>query len=255
VGSYPTICRLPLAPGSKRPILFGWSSISPDDAIIPRVFADSPHCGTGLRLDHLVVVDCDSPERVAWWIEQGFPTDFMSRGNPERRSFWYRLPEDVETRSRRFPDWEIRSGPGAHCAVPPTIHPKGWRYEWLGPPVDEDHWWEIPEAPISFLESVHSPVEHPVGDGAGWDVVMEGEGRDNFLAAAAGFLRAKGASVAAVRSGIAAWNHVYCEPRLPPADLDRIAQSSGRWEPGHELQMADEDITAIDDAIERYSSR
>jgi hypothetical protein len=228
--SYPLLCRLPLTAGKKRPMLVNWSSLAPDDDIITKVFAENPNCGTGLRLDQFVVIDCDTPERVAWWLEQGFPTEFMSRGNPERRSFWYRLPEDVELRTRRFPDFEIRTGPGCQCVVPPSIHPGGWRYEWLGPAVTQESFWDIPEAPVAFLESLHVERERPVGDGAGWDVVLEGEGRDNFLTSIAGLLRAKGASVAAVRAGISAMNHVFCEPRMSSGDLDRISRSSGRWE-------------------------
>lgn len=250
----PTLCRLPLAAGSKRPLLVRWSSIAADDDTITRVFHDNPRCGVGLRLDQFVVVDCDSPPRVDWWLGQGFPTDFQSRGNPEHRSFWYRLPDGVETRARRFPDWEVKTGPGHHCVVPPSIHPGGWKYEWLGEPVDQHTFYEIPDAPVDFLEAHESPRERPVGDGAGWDVVLEGEGRDNLLTAFAGLLRAKGASVGAVREGLVALNEIYCEPRLTSKDLDRISQSSGRWDAGVELQMADEDIEAIDNAIERYAA-
>lgn len=245
MADYQPLCRLPLAAGSKRPLLVRWSSIAAGNDTIARIFQENPTCGVALRLDQFVVIDCDSSERVAWWIDQGFPTDFQSRGNPERRSFWYRLPGDVELRPRRFPDWEIRSGAGVYCAVPPSIHPGGWRYEWMGPPVDEDNFGEIPEAPIDYLESVQSPVERPVGDGAGWDVVMEGEGRDNFLIAVAGLLRAKGASVDATREGLKAFNEIYCEPRVGSRDLDRISQSSGRWGQDQELVMEDDGMRLI----------
>lgn len=239
MSDYPRLCRLPLTAGKKKPLLHSWSSVESDDPIIAQVFAENQHCGVGLRLDQFVVIDCDTPERVAWWLEQGFPTEFMSRGNPERRSFWYRLPEDVELRTRRLAGFEIRTGPGAQTVIPPSIHPSGVRYEWLGPPVDEAHFCEIPQAPVAFLESIQLEREAPTGAGEGWDVVMEGEGRDNFLIGAAGYLRAKGCSVAAVRQGIASWNKDFCEPRLPSGDLDRIARSSGRWEAGGELKFDD----------------
>lgn len=245
MASYPTLCRLPLAAGTKRPLLVRWSTICPGDDTITRIFQENPNCNVGLRLDQFVVIDCDTPDLVSWWLQCDFPTEFMSRGNPQRRSFWYRLPEDVELRPRRFPGWEIRTGPGAQCAVPPSVHPDGHRYEWLGPPVDEEHFYEIPEAPVAFLETVQSPRETPVGAGEGWDVVMEGEGRDNFLAAAAGFLRARGASVAAVRAGLAAWNHTFCEPRLSSRDLDRIANSSGRWSAEGEIFMEEDGIKLV----------
>lgn len=239
MSDYPRLCRLPLAAGSKRPLLVRWSTIDPADPVIAMVFAENPHAGVGLRLDQFVVVDCDSPARVTWWYDQGFPTDFQSRGNPTHRSFWYRLPDGVETRARSFPDWQIKTGPGHQCVVPPSIHPSGVAYEWLGIPIDEDSFLEIPEAPIDFLEAYESHSERPVGDGAGWDVVLEGEGRDNFLIAVAGLLRAKGMSVGAVRKGLKAFNEIYCEPRLGSRDLDRISKSSGRW--NADLTFTDED--------------
>ena len=230
LSDYPRLCRLPLAPGSKRPLLVRWSTIDPDDDIIENVFAETPHANVGLRLDQFVVVDCDSPARVSWWIEQGFPTDFMSRGNPERRSFWYRLPEDVEIRTMEFLDWEIRSGVTHQCVIPPSIHPDGWKYEWLGPPVDEDHFCEIPQAPIDFLSMAHrSPSDTGVHEG--WSVILEGEGRDNKFTSLAGFLhRYWKIHPDAARQILAAVNHLICEPPLTGKDLDRISRSVSRYD-------------------------
>jgi bifunctional DNA primase/polymerase-like protein/primase-like protein len=258
--SYPPLCRLPLAAGSKRPLLVRWSTIDPDDPAIAAVFAEQPNCNVGLRLDQFVVVDCDTPERARWWAEYGPETRFISMGNPEHRSFWYTIDPEDEARPSRRPGIDVKTGPGHQCVVPPSIHPSGRRYEWvLGKAPELGTGWTIMPPPIagttiSALLDQIAPERGPVGDGSGWDVVMEGEGRDNFLIGAAGYLRAKGCSVVAVRQGIADWNESFCEPRLPSRDLDRIANSSGRWEAEAPLQMADEDIEAIDDAIERYAS-
>jgi bifunctional DNA primase/polymerase-like protein/primase-like protein len=231
VTSYPPLCRLPLAAGSKRPLLVRWSTIDPADDIIAKVFADNPHCGVGLRLDGLAVIDCDSPERVAWWLDQGFLTEYMSRGNPERRSFWYRLPEDVEIRTVEFLDWEIRSGATHQCVIPPSIHPGGWRYEWLGPAVTQETFFDLPEAPVDFLTDVlhrSSPADSGIHEN--WSVILEGEGRDNRFTSLCGFLhRYWRIHPDANRQILAAVNQLICEPPLSGKDLDRIARSVSRY--------------------------
>jgi hypothetical protein len=243
--SYPQLCRLPLAAGSKRPLLVRWSTIDPADDIIAKVFEENPGCNVGLRLDQFVVVDCDTPEMVAWWSEHGPATVFQSQGNPEHRSFWYSLDPDDEARPSRRPGIDVKTGPGHQCVIPPSVHPSGKKYRWLGSRVDGEYRPRtIAGTTISALLDQIAPERGPVGDGAGWDVVMEGEGRDNFLIGAAGYLRARGCSVAAVRQGIADWNESFCEPRLPSKDLDRIAKSSGRWDAEQKLSM-NEDVEFV----------
>lgn len=241
---YPRLCRLPLAAGSKRPLLVRWSTIDPDDDVIATVFAANPHANVGLRLDQFVVIDCDTPEMVAWWFDHGPGTAFTSQGNPEHLSYWYLLDPEDEARPSRRPGIDVKTGPGHQCVIPPSIHPSGKKYRWAaGVPVDEDHlkyMKPISGTTVSALLDQIAPERGPVGDGAGWDVILEGEGRDNFLIGAAGYLRARGFSVAAVRDGIAAWNNTFCEPRLSSKDLDRIAKSSKRWEAGG-LTFEDED--------------
>lgn len=238
-----TLVLLPLVRGTKRPMLVRWSDPVLDPDTVARVFAENPGCGVGIRLDGLVVIDCDSPERVSWWLEQGFPTEFMSRGRVDHRSFWYRLPEDVEMRTTFHQGYEIRTSHKQHCAVPPSVHKTGRLYEWLGPPVDEKHLDEMPLAPVDFLESIaQGSRERPVGAGEGWDAVVEGEGRDNFLASLGGFLHRWGMSEAAARSVLAATNHLVCEPTMSAQDISRIARSTSRYEdaPIYSFEVVDE---------------
>jgi hypothetical protein len=236
------ICRIPLVAGGKVPLVMRWSSLSVDDPIWAETFANHPECNMGYRLDDLVVIDCDSPERVTWWLEQDAPTEFMSRGREDRRSFWYRQPEDDEPlETVRFVDWEIRAGPGAQCAVPPSVHPSGRRYEWLGPPVDESSWWEIPPAPSDFLRGVKH-VRASGGAVEGWSVVLEGEGRDNRMTSLAGFLhRYWRVADATLREILAAANQIVCVPPLPASALDRIARSVSRYKdaPVYTIEVVD----------------
>lgn len=231
---YPRLCRLPLAAGSKRPLLVRWSTIDPDDDVIATVFAANPHANVGLRLDQFVVIDCDTPEMVAWWFDHGPGTAFTSQGNPEHLSYWYLLDPEDEARPSRRPGIDVKTGPGHQCVIPPSIHPSGKKYRWAaGVPVDEDHlkyMKPISGTTVSALLDQIAPERGPVGDGAGWDVVMEGEGRDNFLASLGGFLvRRWRMSESAVRDMLSAANQQVCEPHMSPADVTRIARSVSRY--------------------------
>lgn len=232
------ICRIPLIAGTKRPLVARWTELPVHSPIWEETFTNHPECGVGYRLDQFVVIDCDTPEKVLWWIEQGYPTDFKSCGNPEHRSFWYLLPEGEELGRQQFAGWEIRSGPGAHCVVPPSTHPNGKRYEWLGPPVDEEHLNEIPPAPVEFLEEIGRD-RGQYGFTEGWSVVLRGEGRDNWLASLGGFLRSRRMDESAILEHLRMANQLECVPPLPPADVRRIAHSVGRYDPEVVLTMAE----------------
>lgn len=234
------ICQIPLVAGGKVPLVVRWSSLSIDDPIWKETFSAHPECNVGYRLDNLLVVDCDSPAAVAWWLEQGFPTDFVSRGREERRTYWYRLPEgsDPPRPGKLRADVDLKWGPGHQCAVPPSVHPCGRRYEWLGgPAVDEANWWEIPEAPIDDLAALRR--EAPLAlCGGGWSVVEAG-GRDNFLMALAGSLRRQGICEDGIREGLAALNQLYCLPPKPAEAVARIAHSAARYDAEVTLLMED----------------
>lgn len=226
MGSYPEICRIPLAPRSKVPLVVRWQTLPAHD----ENFQFSAGDNIGIRLDELVVVDCDSASAVVWWREQGFPTDFVSRGQEERRSFWYRLPPLAALRPGKLrPDVDLKLGPGHFMVVPPSIHPTGRAYEWLGLPVDEEHWWEVPEAPVDLLTSIR-PIAPVLGNGAG-AVICDGEGRDVTLTSVGGTLRRRGFGYDIIHPFLAAGNQAVCEPPLPAADVERIARSVCRYQP------------------------
>lgn len=231
------ICRIPLVAGGKVPLVVRWSSLSVDDLIWEETFRNHPECNVGYRLDNLLVVDCDSPEAVAWWLEQGFCTDFISRGREERRTYWYRIPEgsDPPRPGKLRPDVDLKWGPGHQCAVPPSVHPCGRRYEWFGPPVDDTTWWEIPEAPVDEIATLAQDVPRALS-GGGWSVVEAG-GRDNFLMALAGSLRRQGLCEDGIRQGVAALNQLYCLPPKSAEAVERIAHSAARYDAEVSLVM------------------
>lgn len=228
------ICQIPLVSGGKVPLVVRWSSLSIDDPIWKETFSAHPECNVGYRLDRMLVVDCDSPGAVAWWLEQGFPTDYVSRGREERRTYWYRLPEgsDPPRPGKLRPDVDLKWGPGHQCVVPPSVHPCGRRYEWLGAmAVNEANWWEIPEAPVEDLAALTRETLR-MSTAVGWSVVEDGN-RDNFLTALAGSLRRQGMCEEAIREGLKVLNQLYCLPPKSSGAIERISRSVARYEDGN----------------------
>lgn len=237
---YQGLVRIPIARGTKTPLVHRWSTLPPDSPVWAQVFAEHPECNVGIRLDDFVVADCDSPEAVAWWRET-CPVDspLWSTGNPERMAYWYLRPPDSDLRTCRLrPDLEIRTGPGAQQVVPPSIHPSGVPYQWaMGTPERWIH--RLPPAPEDWILSQSPSVALSGPGGTGWDVIEEG-GRDDFLIAVGGLLRAKGMGVGGIRRALAAVNQAVCHPPKTAADIERIATSAGRYDAvTYEIEFGD----------------
>jgi hypothetical protein len=125
-----------------------------------------------------------------------------------------------------------------YVALPPSIHPDTHRrYEWesdFGPDDLE------PQPPPEWLEGLilkagkqtaRSSKERRDGKpiaGVG-ERIPDGM-RENTITHMLGAMRATGATVEEMRAAAEAMN-LRCDPPLEPADLDRIAESMGRYEP------------------------
>lgn len=238
--------RLPILPGSKRPLVRDWQNLPPDSREISLPFEVFEKAGKqismGYRLDGLVVVDCDSGEAVLWWktLVGDHSTPFISIGRPERASFWYRAPEGWDCGTfRPHRDVEVRSGAGAQCVVPPSIHPDTHQpYRWV---MDREPQRpsELPLMPLVVLErlaSLQPARDHAAASGGTWDCWPEGE-RDEWLTRVAGWLKEKGATEEALLRALPALNQALCVP--PIRDPERIARSVARYQ---DLQWDDDDV-------------
>jgi bifunctional DNA primase/polymerase-like protein/primase-like protein len=222
------ICKIPVRVRSKVPLLVKWQTYTADDPILARTFIEHPGCNVGIRLDGLLVADCDSPERVAWWEKEAPYTPFQSRGDPTHLSFWYRAVDGVFP--MRLPALDIKTGPGHFMAVPPSIHPKGWPYRWMGPEVAGASFGDIPLAPVDFLADLRQERTIVLGN-TDASVILEHEGRDNLLAAVGGTLRRRGFGYDLIFAFLMGGNQAVCEPPLSVTDVSRIAHSVCRYQP------------------------
>jgi len=73
----------------------------------------------------------------------------------ERGHIYFLRPPWFE-RTRRLPSLgiELRSGPGAQVAVPPSVHPDGSQYQWFG----FENFRNLPEFPLELFEKIMSRV-------------------------------------------------------------------------------------------------
>lgn len=134
-----------------------------------------PGDNVGWRLDNMTVVDCDSPEAVAWWEQNGIETPYVSEGAPGHRVYWYA----GEAFEPGVYHWylagercgEVRVGHVAYNVVPPSIHPSGKPYRWVGEtPVSE---WDMPTVTAEQLPRCNGRRNIETADG--W-VTVQGSG-------------------------------------------------------------------------------
>lgn len=160
---------LPIPPGQKGPKIHGWNEPEFTPEAVPVGW------NTGLRLDGLTVVDCDSQAACDWWEEYGEPTAFVTESRPGHRAFWYK----GESIPPGFIHWylpngerggEVRAGHKVQCVVPPSVHPSGTTYEWLGHALRTGTMHLVPSLPVERLP-VRGGAKRVAEDG--WTSVSE----------------------------------------------------------------------------------
>lgn len=224
---------MPLVHGTKRPMVPDWQNRSPRQ--LERWLAQARKEGPvniGCRLDGLVVVDCDTEHAVTRWEAEAPVSLFQSQGRPGRRAFWYALPQGRSFRAGKM--WggevDIKTGPGHQMVLPPSLHPEGFTYQWVGLDPEADDVLGLPEAPLEYINLHRSASWCPEG-AEEIDYVGEGN-RDNALTTMAGLLRRHGLSEGAMRVALSALNASVCRPPKSEGDVARIARSVASYAPG-----------------------
>lgn len=244
-----TLCWMPLR--GKRAVVYQWQKKEPGDPMFAQLAAElGDACNWGLRLDDLVVIDCDSPEAVKKWaglcrLEGLEPSPYRLQGRPGRCSYWYRRPTGFDVRAGDMAgDMELKHGPGHQMAVPPSIHPDtGEPYHWLDPehalePFSEEPPDDMPEAPADLVDRERGA--HQEGDAAA-QVDWIGEGRRNeFLTSVGGFLLEHwGLHETALGRALYGVNRMVCRPPVDEAEVRKIAHSVSLYRPGEEIGWQD----------------
>lgn len=141
-------------------------------------------------------------------------------------------PQGVRSGAGTFgPGLDVR-GLGGYIVAPPSLHEQGNEYEW--------------EVQPSEIDLLLWPSIEPKGKGrsdAGiiGETIADGE-RDDTLTSIAGTMRRRGMSEIEILESLRVVNR-RCVPPVPEADLQRIARSVSRYEPGKDIRGGTGNVT------------
>jgi len=128
---------------------------------------------------------------------------------------------------------KVRVGGRGYVVCAPSTHPEtGEAYTWARElPADLG---ELPELPEPWSEQLRQRQRANGGGGthaADGDRIPPGQ-RNATLTSYAGAMRRRGMAPEEILAGLLAINARRCDPPLPNAEVERVAQSVGRYPPG-----------------------
>lgn len=236
---------LPIRPESKVPFgalaRHGLQNATTDPGTIRQWWTAAPTANVGIRtgvISGLVVLDVD-PRR---WGDEALrelehqhgkipeTVEVLTGGGGRHIFFTHPGPAAVIRNAAGLaglPGLDLR-GDGGYVVAPPSLHASGRTYEWEA----SSHPDQVPIAPMpGWLLALVQPRATTVGPPPLQDAIGDGN-RNSTLASLAGVMRHRGMTVEAIRAALLAENVRRCVPPLPPAEVERIATSIGRYDPG-----------------------
>ena len=240
----------PISERSKTPSIPGWNRL--ENAITRPDQADQITGNVGLlhAFSGTVSIDVDNVELANTHLKfHGIDLDgllckpgavLIDSGRSNRCKLLYRYPEPIQYRKLSSQGLELRcadaNGGSVQDVLPPSIHPNGNLYRWAG----KGHFSDLPELPPKLLEfwlNCDNPT--PVNN---VQLINEGA-RNNTLTSLAGKLRNKGKDAESITELLLAANKDLCTPPLPANEVESIARSVSRYEPGDGI----EDVGVIEE--------
>ena len=119
---------------------------------------------------------------------------------------------------------DIRAGV-SYVVAPPSNHANGTTYKWRRYPTD------LPEPPTAWLDTyIRNRYDKPVRVYEDADKIKSGS-RNDELTSLAGTMRRRGLTEQAIRAALLEENDTRCDPPLPRAEVEAIAQSVSKYAP------------------------
>jgi hypothetical protein len=230
----------PLQPCEKKPLTaHGVKDATTDAEQVTRWWIDHSDANIGMAMgkpSELLLLDIDFREDSPFSsradvIERLGPIpDTAEQTTGSGRHFFFeypggRMPAGIA------PHADLK-GTGGYAIVAPSIHPNGKPYEWDGMEGAKalHHAAKCPAWLLARIaEAGRRKSQNETAAAA--DAWVEGE-RNTRLASWAGKLRRDGLNLEKIRATLLVLNETCCRPPLPKAEVEKIAQSMGRYEPG-----------------------
>jgi putative DNA primase/helicase len=185
-------------------------------------------------------VDGDTGEEVLCRLACGDLPPTLEFTSGKGRRLLYRVASGLTLRPTPKPGGlEVEGGElrllglGSQTVMPPSRHKQsGRRYAWV--PGHAPGEIEPVVAPAWVVELMRSDRQEAGGRTHTFvqgERIPEGR-RDSMLTSLAGSMRRRGMSVEAILAALQIENETRCDPPLPKAQVEKIARSIGRYEPG-----------------------
>jgi len=225
------------SPGKHPRTMNGCKDATTDTAQIKKWWGMWPKANiaiaTGL-ISGIVVIDIDTDhggeESLQTAIENygSLPDTWESLTGGGGRHLFFRCPPDgIGNRGGFLTGVDLR-GDGGYVVAPPSNHISGRNYEWeLSGIPGEVPLAELPAQWLELCKGEHrsyEPVEIP-------SILGKGQRNDGLFRLAAS-MRARGLSEAALRVALLEENKTRCQPPLNEKEVELIASSAGRYQPG-----------------------
>lgn len=217
------------SPG-KHPVaeLFpkGQHSATSNPRKIREAFKKYPSSNLGVILPPgLVALDVDGPEGEETFDGLDLkPTLAVQTGRGTHH--YYRALEAFPRKKTPLVGIDIKDADSGYIVVPPSTHHSGKPYRW------RRNIKTTARLPSSFVRSLERKSTRTARfDNEG---TFKAGGRNNELTKIAGSLRFRGLGETAIAAALRAINCAACSPPLGAGEVDRIAESVGQYDAGHE---------------------
>lgn len=250
----------PLAPRGKLPLIKGGGGFTAATASLDHVNAwwgTQPDANVGLwpGPSGLCVVDLDGPDGVETARALGLlaePTLECRTGREDGgRHLYFKRPDFTVTNAAIGKKVDVRCDAG-YVILPPSVHPSGRLYAWLG---KFDDVRELPADALDAIRRAQSAGPGAFGpastsQGAARDIVFEESidegGRNNALTRYAGRLLAKGIPEAEVLVLVSSVNVAKCRPPLPPNEINVMVAGLAQREARKRMTSSGTTLTLLE---------
>jgi hypothetical protein len=234
------------SPGKAPLHLWDGQSLTHDE--IDRLFKKYPNANVGIVLGKdsgIIDIEGDGPESDKAMVElfggdpPPAPTYKSKRGL--HRLFRYRddLPDGAVVHLPA--GLEVRTGNGrrAQSAAPPSFHKDGVGYEWLpGCSIDDLDPPELSDDVVARIKASAGEKRGRNGQPEPVEGAIVEQTRHTTLFSLAGSMRHRGMGRDEIHAALVVVNANRCTPPLDDGEVESIASSICRYEPGKEIEKA-----------------